>query len=508
MAQPKTGVATYWDHEHRATRAKVEVKWDGSTWTDETAYVLDLETATGIYDSVTDLPTMGAGQAGQAVITLSNASERFSPANTSGALYSYLRYGFQRVPVRVSMSVNGSGGTFLPQFTGLIDSAQEWHTGEGESDKGVRLECLDPSAGMQQYKVSTALYQDIPIDDFMGTLLAEAGVTPTDLDASVNVLQYAWADDENVWQECQDLALADGGQFYFDAGGTATFRRMTAWLERSDSTTNQATFTVSDYWSLDLRQNWTDAYTGVTAEYSTRGPSDCIYMYEARDPIEIEAGGTYVFRAQYRYPALEIAAPVSIYDWSAITAAGEDLADDLDIWLESYAQQSIVTMVNANTRHRMYVLNFKIRGIPLVGDESHEVAQDADGSVLTNYWRRAGADTKRWHIRGNPYMQTKAQAARMAGYMRDRLQYPRQLLRFRAPACPYLEIGDRVLVTDTTTGLSAACYVLAIRQTYTAGDVYEGEYTVLPVSNVFGYSSYFIVGTSTYSDSTSARLFY
>lgn len=75
---------------------KLEAKWDGTNWTDETAYLMAVD-----IDRGRDGGPMGQAKTGEMGLTLRNDGKRFSPANAAGDLYGEL---LSNVPVRLRAS--------------------------------------------------------------------------------------------------------------------------------------------------------------------------------------------------------------------------------------------------------------------------------------------------------------------------------------------------------------------------------------------------------------------
>ena len=74
------------------TLKRLYVAWDGTNYIDESAYLID---AQGDVRYVAPYSSLvgGAGITDQMTFTLDNASGRFSPLNTSGALYASIGSG-------------------------------------------------------------------------------------------------------------------------------------------------------------------------------------------------------------------------------------------------------------------------------------------------------------------------------------------------------------------------------------------------------------------------------
>jgi len=90
----------------------------------------------------------------------------------------------------------------------------------------------------------------------------------------------------------------------------------------------------------------------------------------------------------------------------------------------------------------------------------------------------------------------------MGPYMRDRLQRPRRIFEWRGPACPWLELLDRVTLSHQTMspnpGTNTDCYVVGIEESYAVGAMWMQSLILLPVTDVFRRTDYFLIGTTAY----------
>lgn len=498
MAQTHSAaLATAWAAAARTINAKVEVAWNGSTWTDETARVEDLSIGASLLGPA-GLPGLGAGTSGRAMLTLDNHDNRYSPDNAAGPLYAHIADGIYRVPIRIALSyVTNPPESPLRQFTGEIEAASEQ---EGPGSRQVSLDCIDATIGLLQAKHSTTAMADQRPDELLALLLAAGGAGGLTLDRGMSIIPWAWLDDENIWPECQDIAAADGGVLYADELGGIRYERMTHWLEGTDHTTSQATLDRGKCWWYMPANSWRDCYSAVIVERAPRYLGATVELYRAPEPIEVPPGQSVTENCRFRYPAYSVTTPVSGTDYKAVSAGMADLSGNVSRSITAYAQHADLTFTNSNAYHAAYILDLVIRGTPLLGEEAQEVRRESSLGIIP--------EGKEYPIRGNPYLQDALQAERLAGFLRDRLQRPRRLLTWRGAACPWLQLGDRVTVNDAAgTGFNGDGYVLSKAQSYRGGDMWEMELVILPASNLYAYTTYFRLGTSAWA-TTSHRLFY
>jgi hypothetical protein len=494
-----TNLATSWAASAQTVSFAVTVDWGrADSWTDETAYVLSVQCETSIYDRMTGLPALGETMPARATIRLKNDTNRFSPDKGTIAA---IADGIYRVPVRVSAGyVDATNGAeVLRQFTGEIESAKETET---RGQKIVACECVDAGVALLQYKHTSEMYTDQRTDSFIGTLLTAAGITDTALEAGFVELPYAWVDTENLWSEIVKAAAAEGGLVHFAKDGECRFWRLTHFLEAAASTTSQATLDRGNARYLDDTTSWRDSYTGVNVEWIPREVGALSVLYQAHEPIAVRPGETVTHDALYQYPAYSAKTPVANTDYQAVSAGMKDLSADLAVAVTGYAQRATLAFTNNNATHTIYVLNLQVRGKPLEAEEAQSIQRDTTLSPAKV------PGVKVYPVSGNNYLQTLGQAHLLAGYLRDRLQYPRRLLQWEGVACPWIEPGDRVRIDNADAGISAQyCYVLNVTQSMSTSG-YQQTLLCLPVENVYAHSDYFRLNVSAWANTGSHKVGY
>lgn len=510
MAQAATAtLRANWAADTAVLSPYVAIQWDGVNWTEETGRVQSMDWAASVQDPSSGLPFLGAAVISSASLTLHNADHRFSADNAASPLYAAIRYGFKRIPVRISMGFwdASAGHERLRQFTGRIWKVREVNSGTPV----VMLTLQGMELDLGQFKTSTPLYRDRRVDQVISTLLARANVGVGGLERGMTPIPYLWLDDENVWAECQRLAQADAGMFYCDELGVARYRRITTLLEHADATSSQATLT-GRAWEIGAEELGLSAYTRVVVEYTAREQGIEEVLYEEAQPIEVLPGGVVrQFTARYRYPAAALILPVAGTDYQAVSAAGTSMASSLYVALpenDRQTQRCLVRFSNPHAYQSVYVYGFQLRGYPLLGEESHDAAAVVPALTLQTYWRNAPADEKVYRIAENDALQTAAQAERLAGVLRDWLGVPRRLLKWSGPAVPWLQLLDRVTIQDPEAGINADAYVLHKECSYAPDATWDMTLIALPVAELFAYPTYFRLGASTYQDAGSHPLFY
>lgn len=508
MAQAHSaGLTTAWGSATAGLAVRVRVDWnrDGDyvdTYEDVTDRVLSISIDHSLYDKLAGLPMLGVVSPAKASVVLSNETRWFSPSNASGlaGTYTSIADGYYRYPIRIEMGYIVSGAPeYLVQFQGEIEGAVESET---MGQARISFTCIDNSINLLQYKASTQVFEDQRPDQGIDTLLTAVGAGGDDLDQAMAVIPFTWMDDENGWEECMDLAASEGGMFYYTKDGTATFRRMTSPIERTYSRTSQATLDESYIRAYQDTLDWRDCYSEVIVRWAGRYAGTLDQLYRAPKAIIIPPGATVTEECRLRHPVLSAVTPIFGTDYSAVSSSYETVAygaTGLELTATTYAQRMDLAFKNNLATDTVYVTDLVIRGFPLLGDEAQEQHYEQD-PVLGKV-----PGDKVYTIRANPYMQDRLQVLRLGQYLRDRLQVPQRMFVWQGPACPWLEVLDRVTLSHHTMspnpGVDEDCYVLGIQQALSARSMWSMQLLLLPVSNLFKRSDYFLIGTTQYGTS-------
>jgi hypothetical protein len=481
---------------------------------------LSLNITRGLYDELVGLPLLGQAPPGTATVELDNYDQRFTPG-AGGAIVPAT--GIFRIPIRITMGyylANGVDVEGIRQFTGEIELSPLSHTADART---VTLSCIDVALDITQRKWSSQVYEDQRADQLIATLLNQSDLGSRSLDYGISVFPYAYLDDENIYEEIQKIARADSGWFYMDENGQCCYERATHWLEGAYHTASQATLAQGLAWSLDRNVTWRDCYTGVIVEYAPRYVGLETEVYQATETIVVPPSSTIEHIARFNSPVYSIITPVAwvagmagLWDYQAVNAAGGNMASSVSIAAlvpdsNLFAQRAELSITNAHASNTAYVMFLKLRGYPLVGDEAVEDTAYATDAVLGTYWPGSTLAIQRkqktYPVRGGFFIQTHAAAHRLASWLRDILQMPRNIIMWSGAACPWLQLGDRVTVSVPTAG-NVAGYVAAIEQSYQAESVYEMKLKIIPVTDLFARASYFIIGVDSWATPTSDYAFY
>lgn len=509
MAQDITGtnLATTAAATDRVTCVELRVAWGRTSWptdwasqsTDETARLLDFGMQRNL--SVDPLQ-MGDARPAGLTVTLDNRDQRYSAFNTSSAITSsilgstttagaitvtYPKLYGSPVRLRVGYYDTTNGNELVTIFSGYIDDPQR--DTFGVSGDRLTLTCLDRGVELVDKRHSTTMRTNRRADQWIGTVLDVLGVSST-LDTGTFTIPYVWMDDETLWQECMDTAQADGGWFFVDELGVATFKAATWWATDSDSTNVQATITTANIQDVGNSVDWRMLATGVIFEYTPRIPGGEQDLYRSQDVLIIPPGEKAI-DVRFSYPA--DAGDLPKPTWTAITSGGRRLNDVYLTFSDTSAQRTTLNFTN-NSGETAFIPPFVIRGRAVMGPAAKTVEYNPTGLAPFD---------KIMRVSGGPYVQTEAQANMLKVLYGDRMRYPRMTYTIGGfKALPWLQLGDRVQVNVTAPYTSTRDVILTgISLAWQPGGPLLQTLTGVDVLGLYEYDNYFVIGTDSYGDS-------
>jgi len=477
---------------------RLYIDWDGNgVYTDESTRLLQ---ASG-ENRLTSPDAIGSGRGivDRCTLELDNSDGRYSPLNSSGALYAYIQAGgaYNR-PMYLEVSIDG-GSNYYKVFSGVIKLPQE-QSPTPTKPATVTIDCRSMDEILLGRRMSLSLadlrlmnaagYTEGDIIDYWVQL---AGKSAT-CDDGVFVLPWAWMDDESVLEEIWTIAAATGGRFYADPDGTYRYEDMTHWL-KAPHTTSQETLTRADFAELQPIYTDNELYNSVTVEASSRTTAAPDVLWEPDEPLVIPPSSTKAVTCRYRQPAYSISIP----GWKAATAGGIDITSSVTITiLGSYVQRMELSIVNAATEAAC-IHPFNIGGVALNGGPSQEETRTSAANGSNSAWWTSRGTNRSKAMRGNAYIQTRAQAGTLAQYLLHRSETPR--LTYRLKGCPgksSRRCGDLVTINDTAIMSSArTAFITAINWRLTVNG-FAQDLEAIDAASLYPYQAtgYFILGTN------------
>jgi hypothetical protein len=486
----------------RLIGCRVQFDWDfNGAFTDESA---NLVRASGETRFAPPEQSISATQGivDRASIELRSVAGRYSALNTTGALYSLIQNGgAYHVPVTIDTTIDGTTWTRI--FTGVTQVPRE--TGLAHNGMPtVQFECRSRDELLRQKRASSA-HADFRARAITGATeaetiaeyLADEGLSggAVEIDAGLVTIPWAWLDDESPLEDMWQMAAAAGGRLYTDADGVWRYENMAHWL-RSPHRTSQQTYTNADWQRLEAWFEDGEIYNTVTVEYAARQIDTETVVWEPDEEVTIPAGGSRTMTANFSHPAYT----QPTLNWRASTAGGTDLTASVSITATWYAQRAVLVITNAHATRAAILTPLQILAQPAVGgptgDETRTSAADGGNSA----WFTNRGDRTR-SIRGNVYVQSRAQAGMLAQFLLDR--HERARLFYRMNGCLGSGVrkpGDRVTINDVSVMSSArAAMVLAVSWRYAGGEhpSYLMDLECMDAANLYPYADaspgYFII---------------
>ena len=343
----------------RQVSAKLEIQWDGASWTDESDYYVSIR----CHEKLANVS--GEGIAATLDVELENTTERFTPDNTSSPIYTYLK---PRVNLRISII---AGGYTYRIFTGYIKNIHP-----DKRSKICSLECYDNQVLIYNKRANGIVYQDKRSDQLLRTLAGLADLTEDqyDLDVGTHEVNYGYFEDRNVWPIMGELAVAERGRVFFDRNGILKFWNRNRLHNRHSS----INVSLND-WIVDLDYSVAEheikntvivkakprASAGIQVVWSS---GNAEYLNPYTDTLVwIPAKSSQYAYLELEDPCTTFITPVPNTDFTANDAqdgTGNDLTSNIQVEeFINYGNAVFVQVVN-NGGIDAYLTKFQLRGNP------------------------------------------------------------------------------------------------------------------------------------------------
>lgn len=513
--------------EVRTIVAAAYVDWDrNGIYTNESAYLISARGNASL-TAPEQMLAGGRGQVASCQIVLDNKTRRFSPANSSGALYSYIAGGAAyMLPVLVDVTIDGTTYTL---FTGYIRELTESAPTPTQTGR-VTLECRAKDEKLLQDRLSTPLAdfladsaaahtEDFHIvnlleaagmvdgTDFVSPAyaLANPGTLPT-IDGGIFPIRYVWLDGESVLDKIWQLTAACCGWFYCDHLGKFHYHNLTAVLpdalERQYGDISTLALDEEHVAGLQLKWPTAELYNEVAVEVSPRAPGEAGEIWAPDDPIVVQPDQTKVVWC--RLDAAQVILPTLTFQ--GYTAGGIALNTNIVVERTNYAQRVRLHIWNNNVQ-AAYMNTLRLDGQTLSDQGKMSVEAISSEAFWTN------RPTRRRSIRNNIYIQSEAQAETIAAYALKRQELPVLMATIPGVDNPDLRLAYPVSIeysnvvpfankiTGIVSGLSWRLDNTGFRQ----------DVTVLETASLFAdYDPIFVLGTNKLgaSGTDTAYLFY
>lgn len=473
--------------------------WNGSTWTDETAYFVS---ASGKHDMLQPIESYLSNKQmiQQMSLVLSNKSFRFSPHVPGSMLSSYAATGgAYHKKCRVSVKIDA--GAWEPIFTGFVKAPKEdynkntvtftvWDLGEILKKKlstGVQVNKREDE--LIAYYLTQASLQDgadyISYSYAKNTLGNAALAT---IDYSTSIIPYSWLDDEDVWSELGDVAQASGARVFVDRKGRVCFWKGYRWATAD----TPEIIKLAHHRELAPIMDDKSFYDEVLIEYSNRGAGEPeSVIWELPKPKLILPGATEEVEARFKQPAITVTPPVVNTHYWLRTLSGGDAAGYATVTPTMYGQNGKLVIANTSSVP-VLLAKVELKGQPLIGQPAEQKKQ----KLGTPYHDR------RLDVRANPYIQTSEQIAGLLSFLSWWYKEPKYMYDVSGlRGVPTREVGTRVTVEMYERIVSGRIISMSWSLSIVADGAYQYVQSFRFLDDSSMIADYFIVGADT-SNST------
>lgn len=454
---------------------KLEIKWDGSNWVDETAY-LDLTFSGKLRIAAPADDLVPPGDIGSFEFKLMNHTGRFTDAGSP--IYSYISGPVGALNIETKMSVSMYPSEWVTIFTGVIAN---WTP--TDAIRQVSVTARDVGWKYLQYKMSTSVFKNKLTSEWITYLAASAGITNRTIDTGMYRIPYVWLDDESAVEEIWKVAQSEGGRVFFDQLGKLHFETITNWVSRMSSL-----MTISVWDDISPSSDAESIVSKVICEYANRVPGSESVLYTLDTVRIIRPGETVDIEAKFNTPADRLIVPVgtSAKDYYISSSAGYDMLASIVVSLPNiYGQRATIRVANTHTKLTAVIHKMQLRGNPIVGGTQEEAEVAAVSPTITNRVRT---------ISGNTYVQSESQATSLATVMAERLK--KLTLSYHVagiPGRPQLELGDYITVAGRTKTVTGWITEIAF---HCEDGQFVQDLDVLDSTGFFSYANYFVIGTT------------
>jgi hypothetical protein len=398
----------------------------------------------------------------RATFVLTNVSKDYSPPLQSNVL--------PRRPVKWEMTYGGSTVTL---FRGFLDGIEPDFGQRGE--RRVRLECVDAMALLDLFEGEIALQTSVYADDLIDEIVA-AVYTPPSTAYQSGINQFVtsaegWqhegiaVEEIKASQKIEEVCTSDWGRFFIAKDGAPTFynRHQMPLDDSTELTLNSTMLRMIYRKAIPTVYN----YVEVTCYPRTVGvTNEVLGRISQQNAPRIEASDSQTFVLRFRDPAnakikiggKDCVTPVSGTDFQVTSdpgGGGDNENANITPSATFYGDHAEVTLTNG-AAHPVFVQRLQVRGLAVrVREPITVVAQDA--TSIAAYQKR------RLPIKA-PLLSDPADALLLAQYLLDYYKDPvnevngLEILANKnatwMAAVRDLELMDRVVITETQTGLS------------------------------------------------------
>lgn len=233
--------------------------------------------------------------------TLNNYDKYFSP-RAGSPIDDYI---LPKRPVRL---LQGLANTLLPQFVGLTQGMPEI----SETEATAGFTALDFLTQIYSMPIrETQALQDVRTDQVLAEIFTQFGLSPTQYDLGIgrNVVKFLFFEKDQLTagDVIRPLMQAEGGMLWLDEAGIIRFKPR---LEQPNDSTY--IFDADNIVSCDVvNEDQIINHVIITTDVREVQEFQTVYSKKTTDKTldVIQAGGTYVFKAELQDPLLTVEQP-------------------------------------------------------------------------------------------------------------------------------------------------------------------------------------------------------
>ena len=409
---------------------------------------------------------------GRATFLLDNSSKNYSPPSASNVL--------PRREVRFDMTYSSTSATM---FRGFIESIQP--SPGIYRDRRVVLECVDALALLDVHEGPLALQVNVTASCIIGAVISAVYTPPgSTLQSGLNVFPFSadrWSETTNAGanfrsrgateeiqasRKIEDACVSDWGRFFVSKAGCPTFHNR---HQTTLDTTTELTLSNA-HLNQQYRKAIADVFNQVEVTCHPRvlgTVNEVLGTISQTTSHEINSSGSVMFILHYRDPAIpdqpiggaSVVTPAAGTDYT-VTQDGPGLGSDqsacVSVCMNGYADKAEIWL-SSNSVSPLYLQTLQVRGLAVRVRDPVVMSASSASSVTTFQRRKLRLDA--------PLMSLESEAFRLAEYLADVYETPRDEVlgvEFSAndtdtlmAAARDLELQDRVLLTESQTGLSS-----------------------------------------------------
>lgn len=428
---------------------------------------------------------LGIADAGEATILVESADGRWyqDRANAISGLA-------RGIGARLSAVTTSGTATIL---TGRIESIRPV-LADGGIKFAAEVTLRDVLHDLAEVDVTTELKTSQRIDGLISGVATEAGWqhgTSITSGNNPDIVGWNWFTQIPALQAIDELAQADGGTVFTTRAGRLDFH------DRDFRIASRASVNLdlSSYRIVGYDEDQTEVYTAVKVKVHRRRLSSQRNIFEHFGNLKLNVGQTRRLLYRVQNPISSMAAPVwqsdGVKDWDFYKQKGDGSPDDTakrngSVTVNVHkvdAEHIRYKITNNHSTDKLVSKSFKVRGrailersplvvrrqsnlVSIIGSHSMNDANVSGG--VFKYEPLEGVYYRRRFEVDNPWVQTSAQANRLAAYMLKRISTPQPDIRIDVRgtteaekfALASLEISDRIQLTVAAVGLTNRNYWL------------------------------------------------